>query len=396
VYAWGQALHVAYDTDGTITINGKRTLIIGSYYASNKYTEPKPKEADYRALAKAGFNLVHGSADQLDMIHDAGLMAWVTVGTVDLKDIDGSAKKLRQKVEAVRDKPAVAFLETVDEPAWTWMKAEQRVPAEALVKAYPVIKDVDSNHLLYTNHAPTNLVSTLKTYNPGTDIVACDIYPVNPGGLKHSYALFEDGQQGDLNNQTISQVGEYTRKMRRVAGPDRPVFMVLQAFAWEMFADPMERREEKILYPTYNESRFMAYDALINGSNGILYWGSFFTPQPSDCWTGIKRVTRELADLSGALAERDAKLPLKLTYHEMGHSGDDGIEWIAKMHQGKLYLFTCNAYRYPCRVTFSGLKGWTSCEVLNEKRDAAMLPVKDGAFTDTWKRFDVHVYQLSR
>jgi len=41
------------------------------------------------------------------------------------------------------------------------------------------------------------------------------------------------GRQGDLLNSTISQVGQYADKMRRVAGPSRAMWMVLQAFAWE-------------------------------------------------------------------------------------------------------------------------------------------------------------------
>ncbi len=386
-------LRTAYDDDGIITVNGVRTLIIGSYYAGSKYSASQSMAEAYAELAEAGFNLVHAGAKDLDEVHVAGLMAWSNAGTLDLDDREKSTQRLLDAVNAVKDHPALAFLETVDEPAWTWMKAEARVPAQALVEAYPIIKGADPNHLLYTNHAPTNLVKTMRAYNDGTDIVAVDIYPVNPGGLKHTYALFEDGYQGDLNNIYISQVGEYVDKMRRVTGPNRPLFMVLQAFAWEMLTDEGERRQEKILYPTYLESRFMAFQALIKGANGIVYWGSHYTPQPSQCWTDLKRVVREVADLAPALAERTAPLQLELDYHEVGHSVDEGVQWRAKEHGGKLYVFTCNADKNPCRATVSGLDGWTSCKVLNEDRD---LPMDAGNFTDDWKRFDVHIYELSR
>lgn len=386
-------LVTAYDDDGMVTVNGQRTLIIGTYYAGNKYTAPKPTPELYEELAAAGFNLVHGNADTLDMIQAAGLMAWTNAGTLDLANREASQQKILAAVNAVKDHPALAFLETVDEPAWTWMKAEARVPAQALVDAYPIIKGADPNHLLYTNQAPTNLVKTLRAYNDGTDIVAVDIYPVNPGGLKHSYALFADGYQGDLNNVYISQVGEYVDKMRQVAGPNRPVFMVLQGFAWEMLTDEAERREEKVLYPTYAESRFMAFQSLIKGANGILYWGTYYTPQPSDCWTGLKRVVREVADLAAPLAERVKEVPLTVEYHEVGHSVDDGVQWLAKEHDGKLYLFTCNADKNPCRATLSGLDGWTGCRVINEDRE---LAVDKEGITDDWKRFDVHIYELTK
>ncbi|MCL4693416.1 MAG: hypothetical protein KJ060_13015 [Candidatus Hydrogenedentes bacterium] len=386
-------LVTAYDDDGAITVDGKRTIIIGTYHVGNRHTAPEPNQAAYDELAETGFNLVHGNANTLDMIHTAGLMAWTNAGTLDPDTREESAQKILDAVNAVKDHPALAFLETVDEPAWTWMKAEARIPAEALIEAYPIIKGADPNHLLYTNHAPTNLVKTMRAYNDGTDIVAMDIYPVNPGGLKHSYALFEDGHQGDLNNIYISQVGDYVDKMREVTGPNRPLVMVLQGFAWEMLVDEAERREEKILYPTYAQSRFMAFQSLIKGANGIIYWGTAYTPQPSQFWTDLKRVVREVADLAEPLAERSSNLALEIDYHELGRSVDDGVQWLAKEHDGSLYLFTCNADKNPCRATLSGLDGWTNCTVLNENRN---VRIENGAITDDWRRFDVHIYRFSK
>jgi hypothetical protein len=385
-------LKTTYDDDGMIKVNGQRTFIIGSYY-------PAAGDRPYLEMAEAGFNLVHTSdakAD-LDKALEAKLMTWVTVGTLDLAKLDESAAKLTEAVNKVKDHPAVAFLETVDEPAWTWQKAEARVPAEALVKAYPVIKAADPNHLLYTNHAPTNLVKTIQAYNGGTDIVAADIYPVNPGGLRTMFAIFPDGQQGDFNNETISQVGRYADKMRLVAGPERPVFMVLQGFAWEGLVSDKpgveERREEKVLYPTWFQHRFMAFQSIIRGANGVVYWGSHTMPQPSSYWDDLKRVTRELADLADPLAARSTDITLECDYQEMGHSVDEGVQWRAKEHEGKLYLLTCNADKNTCKAALSGLTGFKSCSVLNEARE---LPIENDSITDTWRRFEVHVYVLSR
>lgn len=386
--AWSEPLVTAYDDDGMVTVNGVRTLIIGSYY-------PAKSEQPYAELAEAGFNLVRTGLDtaEMDQAHAAGVMTWTSVGTIDLANREAGTAALLDKVRAIHQHPALAFIETVDEPAWIWKEVGPRVPPEPFVEAYPLIKEVAPNHLLYMNHAPTNLVKTMQAYNPGTDIVACDIYPVNPGGLREMYALFEDGHQGDLNNTTLSQVGDYVDKMRRVTGPNRPLFMVLQAFAWEMLRKEEERDESKVLYPTHAESRFMAFQSLIRGANGIIYWGSHYTPQPSECWSGIKQVTREIADLSGPLARRTAALELDIDYHEIGHSVDVGVQYLAKEHDGKLYLFTCNAYRYPCRATLSGMGSWTTCRVLNEDR---ALPIEGGGITDDWDRFAVHLYEFSR
>jgi hypothetical protein len=137
----------------------------------------------------------------------------------------------------------------------------------------------------------------------------------------------------------------------------------------------------------------MAFQSLIKGANGIVYWGTYFTPQPSQCWTDLKRAVREVADLAEPLAQRAVKLPLTVDYHEVGHSVDDGVQWLAKEYDGKLYLFTCNADKYAVRATLSGLDGWGSCAVLNEDRKVA---VESGAITDDWKRFDVHVYVMTK
>jgi len=380
----------AFDDDGMITVDGKRTLIIGSY------SEAK-SDRPYAELAEAGFNLVHTGAnsDALDKARAAGLMTWVSVGAIDPQNKEATSKSIGDAVLKVKDHPALAFIETVDEPAWTWMKADIRVPWQVLADTFAVIKQADPNHLVYTNQAPTNLVKTLRPYNAGTDIVACDIYPVNPGGLMSMFALFPDGYQGDLNNEHISQVGEYVDKMRQVTGPNRPLFMVLQAFAWEALTsdkDVVEPREERIVYPSYAQSRFMAFQSLIKGANGIIYWGSHTMPQPSDPWTAIKRVTREAADLGAPLAERSAAVKVEIDYHEMGHSVDKGVQTLAKTRDGKLYLFTCNADKNLCRATLSGLGNWKTCTVLNENRT---VPVEGGAITDTWRRFDVHIYQFS-
>lgn len=385
-----EPLSVAYDDDGMVTVDGKRTLMVGSYYEAKS-------DRPYAEMAEAGFNLVHVGAEPaaLDKARDAGLLAWVSVGAVDPEKREASSAALAERVDAIKLHPALAFIETVDEPAWTFMKAEQRVPWQLLEETYTVIKHQDPKHLVYTNQAPTNLVKTLRQYNAGTDVVACDIYPVNPGS-KPSYALFPDGKQGDLNNEHISQVGEYVDKMRQVTGPNRPLLMVLQAFAWEALEDEIglkERREEKVQYPSYAEGRFMAFQSLIKGANGIIYWGSQTMPQPSQAWSDLKRVVREVADLAGPLAARAATLPLTTDYHEMGHSVDDGVQILAKEFDGRLYLFTCNADKNACKATLAGCSGWNTCRVLNENRT---LPIENGSVTDTWRRFDVHIYEFTK
>lgn len=390
--AWGQ--EASFDpVDGMVTVDGERRFIIGSYYAGTKYAPERPMTEAYDELAASGFNVVHAAPDNIELAHRSGLMTWTTVGSVDLAKLEESGAAIAAAVDRVKGLPGLLMIETTDEPAWTWMKAEARVAPEPLIATYGIIKERAPGKLVYMNQGPTNLVETLRRYNDSTDVTAVDIYPVNPGGLKHSYALFEDGHQGDLNNLTIGQTGEYTDKMRRVVGPNRPLFMVLQAFAWEMLTDEAERREEKILYPSYAETRFMAYQSIVHGANGILYWGSYFTPQPSDAWSNILRVASELGALDEVLAAPSKAMAVEVGYHEIGHSVDDGVRWIAKEVEGATYLIAVNEDRYPAKATLSGLEGFARAVVVDEDREVA---VEGGALTDMWKRFDVHVYRLEK
>ena len=197
------------------------------------------------------------------------------------------------------------------------------MPPEAVARAYAISKERLPNTIVYLNHASTNLVSTLRQYNAGTDIVAVDIYPVNPGVTGLDDVVHPDGLQGDLNNPYVSQVGEYVRKMRRVAGPNRPVFCVQQAFAWEQLKHPSQRRRAKVLYPTYEEVRFMAYQAIIESATGILYWGSHTLPKGAPLWPDIKRVVAELSSMEEVLVTTSTAVELPVVYHEVGYSVDD-------------------------------------------------------------------------
>ena len=74
-------LTVRYEDDGMITVNGQRTLIIGSYYAA-KSAEP------YGDMAKAGFNIVSTGmgAEDMEQAYAAGLMTWTSIATIDLEN----------------------------------------------------------------------------------------------------------------------------------------------------------------------------------------------------------------------------------------------------------------------------------------------------------------------
>jgi len=372
-----------WDKDGMLVIDGKRIFIIGSYHL------PK-SDHPFKELAKNGYNYVHVSAnqDEMDAAHQHNLYTRISTG---LASDNESKKRITKLVQTYKSHPSLLCWEIADEPAFTWNSADLRIQPESMIETYNLIKQEDPNHLVYTNHGPVNLVSTLQKYNESTDIVACDVYPVIPRGIKPTYALYPDGLQGDLLNPYISQVGEYAEKMHAVTNRSKPLFMVLQGFAWEMLKKEHERDDKMVLYPTYKQSRFMAFNAIVHGANGINYWGMHYSPQPSPFMDDLNRVTKELAEMQNILSSRSIDLDIEKTYHELRYSIDTGVEILAKKADGKYYLITVNSDKNTVRVSLENLDDYKRVVVLNENRT---IPIQDGRFTDDYAPFDVHIYEL--
>ncbi|MBI3853925.1 MAG: hypothetical protein HY298_27175 [Verrucomicrobia bacterium] len=380
------ASSVRLDSDGMLVVNGRREFILGLYSLPNA---PNPLEE----TRNAGFNLVNLPANAADFAkaREHGLYGWTSLGSISPHNRAEAEARIRKTVLALKDEPALLFWETEDEPTFVWKKTEARVPPADIIESYRFVKQLDPAHPLYLNHSPTNLVSTLRRYNDGADIVATDIYPVIPPGIRELYALWPDGQQGDFLNPHISQVGQYAAKMREVAGAKRVVFTVLQAFAWENLREK-DRDPKMTLYPTRQQLRFMAWQSVVHGVNGLLYWGLSYAPPEAPLWNDLKTVARELSELKEALAARKAKLNLSPEYHDTGHSLDRGIEWTAKPTKNGVVLIAVNADKNPVEVTVSGLKHFRRCEVLFESRAVEWTP---GKLHDSFAPFDTHIYALS-
>ncbi len=374
------------ESDNMPVVNGKRTFIIGSYH------HPKT-ENPFKTLAKNGYNYVRVNADslQLDKAHEHNLNTWVYTTIFANEDPENAKEKLAALVNKFKYHPALLYWEIEDEPAFTWNSKEARVSPEQMQTAYNIIHENDDKHDVITNHGPVNLISTLKKYNSSTEVVAVDVYPVVPHSIVPSYALYPDGLQGDLLNPYISQVGEYIDKMKIVVDDSKPVFAVLQGFSWEMLKPEKERDTNMILYPAYEESRFMAYNAIVHGANGVLYWGTNYTPQPSAFMDDLNKVAKELSEMQEVLAAPSINLNIKKEYHELMYSVDSGVEFITKELNGTTYLISVNSDKNLVKVTFSGLEKYKSLKVLRENRS---IEINQGKFTENYKPFDVHIYKL--
>lgn len=285
--------------DAFLRINGELRFPIGSYETPGDYTRLK-------AMVDAGINLFRvGSRKQLDQLQELGVMGWVPLGIT-----AGPTEELRKQIEALQDHPALAVWEGPDEVVWgftaysglaktagfvredwwnqkpkavEYARAQAKVLMPKMNAAIALVKELDEyDRPFWINEAGSSDVKYCRMYMDSIEITGCDYYPVRP------------------TRTDLEVLGRMTKRWLG-AGRGKPVYMVLQAFSWH-HARP--ERYKKPHYPTFAESRFMAYECVVNGSSGVMYWGSFFprTPEFEDSWFAV---TSELAALHPFLVRPD-------------------------------------------------------------------------------------------
>jgi hypothetical protein len=306
-----------------VLINGEPRFIIGNYH--------NPRDLDeLKRYAENGFNLVRCAPDSaaLNMVKDAGLYAWLnTGGLIDFsKEQNKRKEKLTDLVNRFKDHPALAVWEVPDEALWNlaypgleflfygkqWSLEQQdsilkvlsiAIPekAQGIAEGCEQLRHLDPLHPIWMNHAPRNTLSQLRLFSKAADIVGCDIYPEKEGMNGHS----------DLIDHSLSVVGGYTDIMKNSA-PGKPIWMVLQAFSWELLQNPLPEHLNPEMFPTYKHSRVMAWDAILHGATGILYWGSYMVSSKSLFWISILGVTKEIAALESFLIGNELKDTIKI------------------------------------------------------------------------------------
>ena len=216
---------------------------------------------------------------------------------------------------------------------------------QGMVEGCRLLKEIDPAHPVWMNHAPRNQIAQLAAFNEGADAVGCDIYPVPAYGGGHS----------DLADRSLASTGAFTLRMQEAA-PGKPVWMVLQGFGWaDLQKNPTEEVREEKRRPTFRESRFMAYDAIVRGARGILYWGTAYIEKDSEFWGDLLKLVRELADLQPVLAAPDAAIDATVTLAQTWGSVDRGVEILPKNVDGKVHLIVVNEFTDPLHYTINGL-----------------------------------------
>ena len=249
---------------------------------------------------------------------------------------------------------------------------------DGLAEGIRILKETDPNRIFWYNHAPRNSIDAMRHHNRSVDMAGCDIYPVpQEFPQKHS----------DLHDQTIAGVGAYTRRMREAA-PGKAVAMVLQGFGWaDILPSAEQRAEESGLAigrrPLMEETRFMAYSAIVNGANALMYWGTHYIEKDSALWRDLRNMARELKVLQPWLAaENAAQQPASVARDGYGSVDDAGPLLLLKQADNTYLLIAVNEAMTAVAFSVEGLPEELEGRSLYRLGSDETVTVQNGAFKD--------------
>lgn len=327
-------------------------------------------------LAAAGLNLIRceGKAETVARLARFGLFAAPSLPNRVPEDEaarlawQGKAAGLLRELAPA---PNVLAYYLVDEPLWNG------TPLQPLLAAYEFHRQADPWHPIWLNAAPRGTVEDLARYNQACDVSGVDIYPVPEGG-SHS----------EMEDRTVASVGKYTVKMLASTAYRKPVWMTLQGFAWKQL---FNRQDPESVFPTPEQSRFMAYDAVVNGASGIMYWGIHSIARP-EYWDVLLGTISDLASVAGVLAGE----PLSKNGYELTGTG---LVWCGKRTPDGEFLIVVN--ESPDPTTLVARVPWPGAQVkaldgpAGQDGTQRVLPLGKGEFRDELGPYAVRLYTVA-
>ena len=317
------------------------------------------------------------------------VFTWVNLGGYS-QALPGSPEDdgLANVVNTLTDNPsgsAIAFWKGRDEP---WFS---NIAASALQFAYCRVTSrgdpswcggenpLAPSQLWVTIEAPRGTVDDLAPYTSVTDIHGVDIYPVT---LAHP-------------TPNLGLVGQWTASLASIT-PLAPVWTTIQICA----SGSVDKTTGNYVVPTYQQERFMAYDAILNGAKALTFFGG----NNVNCFSGsdatygwnwsfwqsvLEPVVKQLS-ASSAIAPAlvsAARTPQVTT-------GGSGTETMVREGTSvdDLWLIAARKGDGMRTVTFKGLPRWAHRgSVYTEDRS---ITASTGSFKDRFAQWDVHVYHF--
>jgi len=366
---------VRSDAPGVFFRDDKIAVVHGAPWFPIGLTSISPLADEAERLAGDGFNLLVPNLSStgekeavqasLDRAKELGLyvMEWNNAWVYNKGESasEDRERALRTMAENVGDHPAFLGL-MCDEALWNG------VPVSDVKHAYGTMRRLMPTHLFWQNQAPRNTIEDLARYCRSADVSGMDIYPVE--GTNHS----------DLANKTLSVVGDEVDKNHQTVHDRKPIWAILQGFGWSVWEkDPSLHKRA----PTWAETRFMAYDAILHGATGIIYWGASYEDRDSDIWDSLRRVASELKELTPALVSPDA-------VDVEAESADGTVIAMGRRVGGKLWVLAVNERDAEVEAKLKLADGVESLERWREDGDPPSVRGTD--LIDSFGPYGVHVY----
>lgn len=214
------------------------------------------------------------------------------------------------------------------------------------------------------------------------DVISCDPYPVG------QVVGLDEAAEGATVSPPMMRTSMWTRETVNQVYGSRPVWMVLQLYNLNG------------QFPTYAQMKMQAYKAIINGANGILWWGFVSekgiewesdvqgNPQP---YLDFKQISQEVMGLKQVLI-------LPPQQQLLSSVSNNQIEYLVKESPTQIVIFASNFSDQPLgNVTFTLSPNATVAvapvTVYSENRTVPLNA--GGTFTDNFNGYDVHVYTLN-
>ena len=212
-----------------------------------------------------------------------------------------------------------------------------------------------------------------------TDILGLDHYPVP--------------------RDTLTGVSDFIDQGYAAVNGKKPVWMVLQAFAWYQYREPKKPVEgnprariptaEELSSgraPTKDEMRCMTYLALTHNAKSLIYYCYYdlrVLPEYEEMWESLKEIGSEVKTLFPALLSTET-IPTQCE--------DSRIHHLARANEGKITILTVNGTSDSGTATVSLDKQINGeAEVLFENRT---VQITDGKLTDNFGPTKAHIYQI--
>lgn len=353
------ALASCIDDNGNLVVKGRPFFPLGWYGGHNVQHLDEVADSPFNCMLDYGINSLgpEGIRSYLDAAQARGVKIIYCMNDLypTAKYYDrigpwtGYEEMLKGIVTSFKDHPALIAWYLNDE------LGTELVPQ--MLEHYRRMCELDPGHPTFIVHF---VKDALAPFVPTTDILGIDVYPIP--------------------NRPITRVSDMADAGAKATEGLKPVWMVLQAFAWYQYREPEDPKatgrgriptESELRTgraPTRQEERCMTYLALTHGAKGIIYYCYYdlrVLPQYKEMWAWMKEIGREVKDLSPVLL-MGKRLPVEC-------EGDGGaIHSLLLEHEGSWYLLAVNGEQKSVRCRFR------LPEVPRECRGAVRRPMGEG------------------